>query len=302
VLLSARASARAARDRSADVAGAKVEQQKMVRASEKIGEVAGSEWVYQKYPGPPPPKAIYPPDGSTNPPGSGVFDQIFHCTVVQDGRPHTVCVINEAKGGASQLGSRMTKEGIRAGQGSPEYFEDILRSMEGKSGAEATAAATVRQAMADPAQVVKYLHIRANVLEAKGPDNGHAASTEADRATPGTGNQLSRKHQADDRPLGMESNMDCYVGLDASLKKTSVCVVDGTGKVLCEGVVDSQPSAIAKFRKSRAPRRYSDRHRDGTDLNLAHHRAEGTWASGDLHRRSARESGVQDADQQERPL
>ena len=46
--------------------------------------------------------------------------------------------------------------------------------------------------------------------------------------------------------------MDCYVGLDASLKKTSVCVVDGTGKVLCEGVVDSQPSAIAKFLKSRA--------------------------------------------------
>ena len=126
VLLSARASARAARDRSADVAGAKVEQQRMVRASEKIGEVAGSEWVHQKYPGPPPPKAIYPPDGSTNPPGSGVFDQIFHCTVVQDGRPHTVCVINEAKGGAGQLGSRMTKEGIRAGQGSPEYFEDIL--------------------------------------------------------------------------------------------------------------------------------------------------------------------------------
>jgi transposase len=47
--------------------------------------------------------------------------------------------------------------------------------------------------------------------------------------------------------------MDCYVGLDASLKKTSICVVDGTGKVLCEGVVDSQPSAIAKFLKSRAP-------------------------------------------------
>ena len=44
--------------------------------------------------------------------------------------------------------------------------------MEGKSGAEATAAATVRQAMADPAQVVKYLHIRATVLEAKGHDNG----------------------------------------------------------------------------------------------------------------------------------
>jgi transposase len=45
--------------------------------------------------------------------------------------------------------------------------------------------------------------------------------------------------------------MDCYVGLDASLKKTSICVVDGTGKILCEGVVDSQPDAIAKFLKAR---------------------------------------------------
>jgi transposase len=46
--------------------------------------------------------------------------------------------------------------------------------------------------------------------------------------------------------------MDCYVGLDASLKKTSICVVDGTGKILCAGVVDSQPSAIARFLKSKA--------------------------------------------------
>jgi transposase len=51
----------------------------------------------------------------------------------------------------------------------------------------------------------------------------------------------------------MENNMHCYVGLDASLKKTSICVVDGTGKVLCEGVVDSRPNAIAKFLTSRAP-------------------------------------------------
>jgi transposase len=46
--------------------------------------------------------------------------------------------------------------------------------------------------------------------------------------------------------------MDCYVGLDASLKKTSICVIDKTGKVMCEGVVDSQPGAIAKFLKSKA--------------------------------------------------
>jgi transposase len=49
------------------------------------------------------------------------------------------------------------------------------------------------------------------------------------------------------------ATMDCYVGLDASLKKTLICVVDSMGKVLREGVVDSQPGAIARFLKSRAP-------------------------------------------------
>jgi transposase len=49
------------------------------------------------------------------------------------------------------------------------------------------------------------------------------------------------------------ATMDCYVGLDASLKKTSICVVDSIGKVLSEGVVDSEPGAIARFLKSRAP-------------------------------------------------
>ena len=49
------------------------------------------------------------------------------------------------------------------------------------------------------------------------------------------------------------ATMECYVGLDASLKKTSICVVDVTGKVLCEGFADSQPNAIAKFLKSKSP-------------------------------------------------
>ena len=49
------------------------------------------------------------------------------------------------------------------------------------------------------------------------------------------------------------ATMECYVGLDASLKKTSICVVDVTGKVLCEGIADSQPNAIAKFLKSKSP-------------------------------------------------
>src|SRR6267143_320997 len=46
--------------------------------------------------------------------------------------------------------------------------------------------------------------------------------------------------------------MESYVGLDVSLRRTSICVVDGTGKVLCEGTVNSTPEAIVEFIKSKA--------------------------------------------------
>ena len=46
--------------------------------------------------------------------------------------------------------------------------------------------------------------------------------------------------------------MKIYVGLDVSLKETSICVVDDDGKVLCEGTVISEPAAIAAFIKSKA--------------------------------------------------
>ena len=41
--------------------------------------------------------------------------------------------------------------------------------------------------------------------------------------------------------------MQCYVGLDVSLKQTSICVVDQTGAVVREGVVESDPEAIAVY-------------------------------------------------------
>jgi hypothetical protein len=34
------------------------------------------------------------------------------------------------------------------------------------------------------------------------------------------------------------ATMECYVGLDVSLKQTSICVVSGTGSVVREGIVD----------------------------------------------------------------
>src|SRR6187397_1181138 len=44
-----------------------------------------------------------------------------------------------------------------------------------------------------------------------------------------------------------------YVGLDVSLKQTSICVVDQTGSVAREAVVDSDPEAISVFLRSKAP-------------------------------------------------
>jgi transposase len=47
--------------------------------------------------------------------------------------------------------------------------------------------------------------------------------------------------------------MEHYVGLDVSLKLTAICIVDRTGKIEREGVVSSDPEAIAVFVKSHAP-------------------------------------------------
>ena len=47
--------------------------------------------------------------------------------------------------------------------------------------------------------------------------------------------------------------MEHYVGLDVSLKQTSICVVNQMGSVVQEGVVDSDPEAIAAFVRSKAP-------------------------------------------------
>src|SRR5258708_37291451 len=41
--------------------------------------------------------------------------------------------------------------------------------------------------------------------------------------------------------------MQHYVGLDVSLKQTAVCIVDEAGKIKREGMVASDPDAIAHF-------------------------------------------------------
>ncbi len=47
--------------------------------------------------------------------------------------------------------------------------------------------------------------------------------------------------------------MELSVGMDVSLKETSICVVDDNGEIVSEGTVISEPEAIAEFIKVKAP-------------------------------------------------
>src|SRR5499427_8528890 len=49
-----------------------------------------------------------------------------------------------------------------------------------------------------------------------------------------------------------QSNIHQYVGLDVSLKETSICVVDESGKIVWRGRTDSTPQAIAEAIKKHA--------------------------------------------------
>src|ERR1700739_4844683 len=93
--------------------------------------------------------------------------------------------------------------------------------------------------------------------------------------------------------------MEYYVGLDVSLKQTSVCVVDQAGSVVRESVVDSDPEAISVYVRSKAP----DAVRIGLETGPT-----STWLWTELkqfglpvYRRAPCQGGAQDANQQKRP-
>ena len=41
--------------------------------------------------------------------------------------------------------------------------------------------------------------------------------------------------------------MDYYAGIDVSLEQSSVCVMDGGGKIICEAKVASEPDALTEW-------------------------------------------------------
>ena len=56
------------------------------------------------------------------------------------------------------------------------------------------------------------------------------------------------KHQKEKR------SMDYFAGLDVSVKETSICIVDETGKIVREAKVASEPEALLSVLKNSAYR------------------------------------------------
>ena len=95
--------------------------------------------------------------------------------------------------------------------------------------------------------------------------------------------------------------MEQYVGLDVSQEQTSVCVVDGGGKVIWEGKCTSTPEAIAATIRTRAPEAVRIGLESGPFVGLALARAAEARPAGGLSRRSARQGGARPAAEQVRP-
>ena len=92
--------------------------------------------------------------------------------------------------------------------------------------------------------------------------------------------------------------MEYYVGLDVSLKQTSICIVDQAGLVVREGVVDFRSRGDFGLREVKGTGCGTHRPRDWTDVDVALDRAQAAWPAGDLYRCAPCQGGAQDADQQ----
>ena len=107
----------------------KTNQYRVTQASQKLGEAAAEAYVLNRDPAA---QKLYPKPGDQT--AAGVFDQVWE---LPGGRIFVV----EAKGGTSQLGSRVVvnriengRIGQRVEQGTLQYFQDIVIEMQRKGG------------------------------------------------------------------------------------------------------------------------------------------------------------------------
>ena len=77
--------------------------------------------------------------------------------------------------------------------------------------------------------------------------------------------------------------MTMFAGLDVGFKRTAVCVVDGTGRTVWRGVVDTHPEAIAAALKRWRIGLERVRAGDRIDVAMAGTRAWRLGLSGGLH-------------------
>ena len=102
------------------------------------------------------------------------------------------------------------------------------------------------------------------------------------------------KHQKEKR------SMDHFAGLDVSVKETSVCIVDDTGKIVREVKVASEPEALLAVLKNRLLLQ-ADWIGSRATLAMALQRTRGSGLTGDLCRDATHAGGVEGANQQDGP-
>ena len=95
--------------------------------------------------------------------------------------------------------------------------------------------------------------------------------------------------------------MDHFAGLDVSVRETSVCIVDDTGRIVREVKMASEPEASATGADEPGLPLQTDRTGSRATVAMALQRACRSRLAGDLCRDPAHESGAEGADQQDGP-
>jgi hypothetical protein len=140
----------------------------LTTASRDIGEMAADAAVRAHYPGPPPPRKVYPPAGHDKS-ISGDFDAIYEVT--RNGKGFRLVV--EAKGAGGRIITKEVAPNQRAEQGTRPYFDKTVQQMwENTNPDRIRRSAQRREAerlmMLNPERDVVYVKIATGVREANG--------------------------------------------------------------------------------------------------------------------------------------